>query len=97
MNIENDGSPLMSNMCNSLDKNGIRGVSPPNLRKFREFYLAYREIQQTLSVESDATFAMKPGPILVTVSRRLNRGTTIRNFRIVQFAPFLRQLPKSRP
>ena len=31
---------------------GIKGSSPTNLRKFREFYIAYAEIQQTLSVES---------------------------------------------
>ncbi|MFO8091101.1 MAG: hypothetical protein R6U13_14780 [Desulfatiglandaceae bacterium] len=32
---------------NSVGKNiGIKGMSPTNLRKFREFYLAYREIQQ---------------------------------------------------
>ena len=29
----------------------IRGCSPTNLRKFREFYQAYPEIQQTVSVE----------------------------------------------
>ena len=46
------GKKLITNLCKSLTEKGIRGVSPTNLRKFREFYLAYQEIQQTPSVKS---------------------------------------------
>ena len=35
-----------------VDRWGVKGCSPTNLRKFRHFYWAYPEIQQTLSVES---------------------------------------------
>jgi len=33
-------------------KLSFNGTSPTNLRKFREFYLGYLEIQQTVSVKS---------------------------------------------
>lgn len=46
------GKKLIERLANELKASGLRGCSPTNLRKFREFYRAYPEIQQTLSVES---------------------------------------------
>jgi predicted nuclease of restriction endonuclease-like (RecB) superfamily len=57
------GKKLISQLSARLRQGGIKGVSPTNLRKFREFYLAYPEIQQTLSVKSN-----NPEKIQQTVS-----------------------------
>lgn len=46
------GKELINRLSNKLNYLGIKGISPTNLRKFREFYLAYAKIQQTLSVKS---------------------------------------------
>ena len=46
------GRRLIDRLSKSLKDCGLRGVSPTNLRKFREFYAAYPEIQQTPSAKS---------------------------------------------
>ena len=46
------GKALIDRLATALSGKGLRGISPTNLRKFRAFYEAYPEIQQTLSVES---------------------------------------------
>jgi hypothetical protein len=46
------GKRLIDRLSKTLKNSGLRGISPTNLRKFREFYAAYSEIQQTLSAES---------------------------------------------
>ena len=46
------GKALIARLSAKLNAGGVKGCSPTNLRKFRHFYLAYPEIQQTLSVES---------------------------------------------
>lgn len=49
------GKALIDQLAKSLATRGIKGISPTNLRKFRQFYLAFPAtdaIQQTLSVES---------------------------------------------
>ncbi|SMF44201.1 PDDEXK nuclease domain-containing protein [Desulfovibrio gilichinskyi] len=46
------GKRLIESLSERLVKLGIKGMSPTNLRKFREFYQAYAKIQQTLSVTS---------------------------------------------
>jgi len=46
------GKRLISRLACELKAQGLLGMSPTNLRKFREFYRAYPEIQQTLSVKS---------------------------------------------
>ena len=46
------GRGLITSLSSKLKAGEIRGCSPTNLRKFREFYLAYAEIQQAVSVES---------------------------------------------
>jgi predicted nuclease of restriction endonuclease-like (RecB) superfamily len=46
------GKRLVDQLSRALLDVGLKGVSPTNLRKSREFYLAYQKIQQTVSVES---------------------------------------------
>ena len=46
------GRKLIERLSDQLTSSGLQGCSPTNLRKFREFYHAYPEIRQTLSVES---------------------------------------------
>ena len=46
------GRRLIARLSDPLTSSGLKGCSPTNLRKFREFYRACPEIQQTLSVES---------------------------------------------
>ena len=48
------GKNLIARLSDELKAGGLKGCSPTNLRKFREFYRAYPEIRQTLSVESIA-------------------------------------------
>jgi len=49
------GKALIDRLATTLSDRGLRGVSPTNLRKFRAFYEAFPEIQQTVSVESGAS------------------------------------------
>ena len=46
------GRRLIARLSDPLTSSGLKGCSPTNLRKFREFYRACPEIRQTLSVES---------------------------------------------
>ncbi len=46
------GKELVDRLSRALKEAGVRGCSPTNLRKCREFYQAYPDIRQTLSVES---------------------------------------------
>jgi predicted nuclease of restriction endonuclease-like (RecB) superfamily len=64
------GKRLIDNISKELRYKGIKGVSPTNLRKFREFYFMHEQIRQTVSVES-----------LVQPQRYLKTGT---NFQIQQ-------------
>ena len=46
------GKKLIERLSGKLGSSGLKGCSPTNLRKFRELYRAYPEIQQTPSVTS---------------------------------------------
>ncbi|MBU1218784.1 DUF1016 family protein [Myxococcota bacterium] len=48
------GKKLFKRLSAVLIQSGLRGMSETNLRKFREFYQNYSEIQQTLSVTSSS-------------------------------------------
>jgi predicted nuclease of restriction endonuclease-like (RecB) superfamily len=48
------GKTLIDRLAQKLKNRHIKGMSPTNLRKFREFYQAYSEIQQALPVECAA-------------------------------------------
>ena len=65
------GKNLISHLSEKLRKAGIKGMSRTNLRKFREFYKGYVEIQQALSVTSLAP---------VIISEMLSRKSNQKNF-----------------
>jgi len=46
------GKKLIKFLYERLAALGLKGISPTNLRKFREFYLAYQEITQALPAQS---------------------------------------------
>ncbi len=89
------GKKLVENLSARLSGIGIKGMSPTNLRKFREFYQTYEEIQQTVSVESSnaekeirQTVSVKSqtlGPILERFS---NNNFDIQNILQVLSAKF---------
>lgn len=54
------GKALIDRLSKKLKRLEIKGVSPTNLRKFREFYLAYPDIQQAVTVESFSAAADAP-------------------------------------
>ena len=56
------GKRLINDLSVELKGHGLKGISPTNLRKCREFYQAWRpdlEIQQLLSVESGTAGEMQ--------------------------------------
>ena len=57
------GKELIDRLSERLRTNGVKGCSPSNLRKCREFYRVFAEIRQTVSVESG-----EPSKIRQTVS-----------------------------
>ena len=83
------GKQLIVRLSDKLKAAGLKGCSPTNLRKFREFYRSYPEIQQTASVESagpseiqqtlsveshPATSAVVPATALSIIGKRLPLG-----------------------
>ena len=82
------GKELIDRLSARLRANRIKGCSPTNLRKCREFYEVFSEIrqtvsvesgepskiQQTLSVESLAPGPFTPAPALTKLSKRLSLG-----------------------
>jgi len=46
------GKASIKRLSDELKTSGLKGMSQTNLRKLREFYLAYSKIQQTLPVTS---------------------------------------------
>lgn len=43
------GAKLLKLLANKLNNSGLKGISDTNLKLFRQFYLAYPQISQTLS------------------------------------------------
>ena len=75
------GKELINRLSERLRANGIKGCSPTNLRKHREFYQVFSEIRQTVSVES-----VEPSNIRQTLSvESLSPG-------LISAAPNLRRL-----
>ncbi len=54
------GKQLIERLSAKLKAAGINGCSATNLRKFRQFYLTYPEIQQTPSAESSGRTGIRP-------------------------------------
>ena len=78
------GKKLFKRLSEVLNRSGLKGMSETNLRKFREFYQGYAEIQQTLSVESLVPQKIQqtlpaqsffPASISETLSRKSGEGS----------------------
>ena len=54
------GKNLVDKLSAALISQGIKGVSPTNLRLCRSFYESFQKIQQTASVESSAATPQPP-------------------------------------
>ena len=74
------GKNLVDKLSTELMAQGIKGVSPTNLRLCRSFYQSFREIQQTLSVESLREIGQTPSdqspmpPNSLKLAERLSLG-----------------------
>lgn len=66
------GKKLFKRLSDELKQAGLKGMSQTNLRKFREFYQRYAEIQQELSVTS-----LSPEKIQQTLSAQSFSPATI--------------------
>ena len=70
------GKGLIAKLSDRLKSSGIKGGSPTNLWKFREFYHVYSEIPQTASVEftepSDNRFVQIPQTLSVELAKRFS-------------------------
>lgn len=62
------GDNLLEKLSNELSKKGTKGFSVRNLRGFRQFYIFYPQIRQTLSAELEDSF----GPSFGIFSKELN-------------------------
>jgi predicted nuclease of restriction endonuclease-like (RecB) superfamily len=54
------GKNLMDKLSVALSSQGIKGVSPTNLRLCRSFYVSFQKIQQTVSAESSSATPQPP-------------------------------------
>ena len=72
------GKKLIERLSGKLGSSGLKGCSPANLRKLRELYRAYPEIQQTLSVESAAKppAEIRQTPSVISASPASGRHAT---------------------
>lgn len=66
------GKNLVDRLSAALSSQGIKGVSPTNLRLCRSFYESFQRIQQTVSVESPAAHPLPPD--LNALKARLGLG-----------------------
>lgn len=66
------GKKLVDKLSVALSSQGIKGVSPTNLRLCRSFYESFQKIQQTVSVESSA--ATPQPPDLNALKEKLSLG-----------------------
>ncbi len=71
------GKKLIVRLSAELKASGLKGCSPTNLRKFREFYRAYPEIQQTASAASLLT---SPGIASVLSATNQWRVANVQHF-----------------
>jgi len=62
------GKAVLEQVSLQMSQQGIKGVSPTSLRQYRNFYLAFEKIQQTLSAESP------PGEQIDTLWQQFSLG-----------------------
>ena len=79
------GKALIARLSAKLKAGGVKGCSQTNLRKFRHFYLAYPEIQQTVSVESPEHTEIRQTPPVESLLTPADDGAILTN--IVNYGP----------
>jgi hypothetical protein len=90
------GKSLLQNLSGVLSRHGIKGISPTNLRKFRQFYQSFPttpEIQQTLSAISQTTAQQKMQQTVSVESlsiKKANNSTDVYPLLAAQRCQYLR-------
>jgi predicted nuclease of restriction endonuclease-like (RecB) superfamily len=90
------GKELINKLSNRLKAMGMKGISPTNLRKFREFFQAYPEIQRAASVTSlselgSASFLQTSNP-----SQEIQQTASVESSQTLQQVAF-KQIASSLP
>jgi len=67
------GDRLLGMLSERLTETGMEGMAPRSLRLYRQFYLTYPEIWQTVSAES--LLGLSPGTIWQSLSAKSAAGT----------------------
>ena len=70
------GKKLFDRLSCRLVASGIKGCSETNLRKAREFYLEFREIQQTVSAKSGQRLKIQQTPSVKSLAPSLIRDVS---------------------
>jgi hypothetical protein len=68
------GDRLLAMLSERLTETGMEGMAPRSLRLYRQFYLTYPEIWQTVSAES--LLRLPPGTIWQSLSAKSVTGTS---------------------
>lgn len=90
------GKELINKLAKRLKEKGLQGISPTNLRKFREFFQAYPEIQRATSVTSLAGFG-SPSFLQDSAStEKIQQTLSVESFQSMRQAAFT-QIASSLP
>ena len=84
------GKKLITFLYERLSALGLKGISPTNLRKFREFYLAYQEITQALPAQS--LYSKKIQQALPVTSSRIGQVLPDQSFQSMFQADILEEV-----
>lgn len=90
------GKELISKLAKRLKEKGLRGVSPTNLRKFREFFQAYPEIQRATSVTSLAVLGSPSFLQDSAPTEKIQQTLSVESFQSMRQAAFT-QIASSLP
>lgn len=90
------GKELIHKLSNRLKEKGLKGISPTNLRKFREFFQAYSEIQRAASVTSLEGLELPPILQASAPSGKIQQTLSVESLQSLQQAAFT-QIASSLP
>ena len=90
------GKELINKLAKRLKEKGLQGISPTNLRKFREFFQAYPEIQRATSVTSLAGLGSPSFPQDSASTEKIQQTLSVESFQSMRQAAFT-QIASSLP
>lgn len=90
------GKELINKLSNRLKEKGLKGISPTNLRKFREFFQAYSEIQRAASVTSLEGLELPPILQASAPSGKIQQTLSVESLQSLRQAAFT-QIASSLP